>query len=204
MLLDLLHAHGAKATFFLTGTRVEAFPDLARRVVEAGHAVYAHGWSHLRYDQQPRHRLVEDLLRTEAYLRQFRPTPRPYLVRLPYAAGLAERWVHEAIREWDPSAQFAHWAFSLEDWALGTGCESSEELMARCEEAVQFAVKRRRLKGAVILLHEDPFDTVGAFNALVGPMVTSILLRELTDRGFRGQSVAAMPRFPRWRAFVRG
>lgn len=45
-LLDLLREHGAHATFFLVGRRVDAHPDLARRIVEEGHAVGNHSHRH--------------------------------------------------------------------------------------------------------------------------------------------------------------
>ncbi|MBK8739054.1 MAG: polysaccharide deacetylase family protein [Betaproteobacteria bacterium] len=46
--LDLLDAHGARATFFCIGMNVERYPDLARDIVRRGHAVenhaHHHGW----------------------------------------------------------------------------------------------------------------------------------------------------------------
>ena len=44
--LDLLRAHGAKATFFCIGKRVEAHPEIYRRIIDEGHAVGNHTWSH--------------------------------------------------------------------------------------------------------------------------------------------------------------
>src|SRR3546814_10946999 len=38
-LLDLLDAHGAKATFFLVGERAAARPDLVRGIVARGHGL---------------------------------------------------------------------------------------------------------------------------------------------------------------------
>ncbi|MGC5032527.1 polysaccharide deacetylase family protein [Micromonospora sp. DT229] len=45
-LLDLLHRHGIRATFFLIGDRVRERPDLARLVHEAGHLIGNHSMSH--------------------------------------------------------------------------------------------------------------------------------------------------------------
>lgn len=44
--LDLLRAHGAKATFFLIAQRAEAHPALVRRIVAEGHAVGNHSHRH--------------------------------------------------------------------------------------------------------------------------------------------------------------
>ncbi|MEV6692132.1 polysaccharide deacetylase family protein [Micromonospora sp. NPDC051196] len=45
-LLDLLHRHGVRATFFLIGDRVRERPDLAREVLAAGHLIGNHSMSH--------------------------------------------------------------------------------------------------------------------------------------------------------------
>ncbi|WP_050670685.1 polysaccharide deacetylase family protein [Luteipulveratus halotolerans] len=44
--LDLLHKHGVKATFFLQGSHVAAYPDLVRRIKAEGHTIGNHGYTH--------------------------------------------------------------------------------------------------------------------------------------------------------------
>lgn len=44
--LDLLARHRVPATFFLIGDRVAEHPELARRIVEAGHQIGNHSMSH--------------------------------------------------------------------------------------------------------------------------------------------------------------
>jgi peptidoglycan-N-acetylglucosamine deacetylase len=44
--LDLLERFGAKASFFCIGEKVASHPELARRIVEAGHAIENHGHWH--------------------------------------------------------------------------------------------------------------------------------------------------------------
>ena len=44
--LDLLDAHGAKATFFCIGTQVRAHPGLCREIVRRGHSVQNHSDRH--------------------------------------------------------------------------------------------------------------------------------------------------------------
>lgn len=43
-LLDVLAAHGARATFFVVGFRAESHPDILDRMVAEGHEVGMHGW----------------------------------------------------------------------------------------------------------------------------------------------------------------
>ncbi len=45
-LLDLLDAHGARATFFTLGIVGRRFPRLVRGLVERGHELASHGWDH--------------------------------------------------------------------------------------------------------------------------------------------------------------
>ena len=44
--LDLLDAHGAKATFFLVGASARRRPDLVREIVRRGHGIGNHSDSH--------------------------------------------------------------------------------------------------------------------------------------------------------------
>ena len=45
-ILDILAAHGARATFFLIGARAARWATLVRRIAEAGHDLGNHTWSH--------------------------------------------------------------------------------------------------------------------------------------------------------------
>ena len=45
-LLDILDAHGMKATFFMLETEMKRYPDVVKRIVEEGHGVGVHGVSH--------------------------------------------------------------------------------------------------------------------------------------------------------------
>lgn len=45
-LLNLLQAFGVRGTFFLIGQRASRAPELVRRIVEEGHEIGNHTWSH--------------------------------------------------------------------------------------------------------------------------------------------------------------
>jgi len=45
-ILDVLAEHGVKATFFLVGIQVEKFPHMAKRIVDEGHEIGNHSYSH--------------------------------------------------------------------------------------------------------------------------------------------------------------
>ncbi|PYM70072.1 MAG: polysaccharide deacetylase family protein, partial [Candidatus Rokuibacteriota bacterium] len=44
--LDLLDAHGVRASFFLVGERAERALETVRRIATANHEIASHGWSH--------------------------------------------------------------------------------------------------------------------------------------------------------------
>jgi peptidoglycan/xylan/chitin deacetylase (PgdA/CDA1 family)/glycosyltransferase involved in cell wall biosynthesis len=45
-ILDILSAHGVKATFFVIGKNVEYYPDVAKRIVAEGHVLGNHSYTH--------------------------------------------------------------------------------------------------------------------------------------------------------------
>ncbi|HZI73923.1 MAG TPA: polysaccharide deacetylase family protein, partial [Gemmatimonadales bacterium] len=45
-ILELLHAHGAHATFFVLGWIAERQPGLIRQIAEEGHEIASHGYGH--------------------------------------------------------------------------------------------------------------------------------------------------------------
>ncbi|MDO4399765.1 MAG: polysaccharide deacetylase family protein [Coriobacteriia bacterium] len=45
-ILDVLAKYNVKATFFMLGSQAEEFPDMARKVANAGHQVATHSYSH--------------------------------------------------------------------------------------------------------------------------------------------------------------
>lgn len=66
--LELFAEHGAKATFFTLGWVAERYPSLVRRIVEAGHEVASHGYSHVRVTQQTPAEFSADVRRTKHLL----------------------------------------------------------------------------------------------------------------------------------------
>jgi len=94
LVLDILAAHGALATFFVVGVGAEAHPDLVRRAVAEGHEVANHTLSHERLDRLDRAGVraqLEGGARVISTL-GLGPAARPRLVRAPYGfEGAASR-----------------------------------------------------------------------------------------------------------------
>ena len=45
-ILDLLEKYDIKSTWFIPGHTIETYPEMSRRVVDAGHEIGHHGWTH--------------------------------------------------------------------------------------------------------------------------------------------------------------
>jgi peptidoglycan-N-acetylglucosamine deacetylase len=182
-ILDMLRQHNCKATFFFTGVRVAAHGDLVARTVEAGHAVYGHGWEHEHFEHAPGTQILASMQRVEAALREFRPTPGPYLVRLPYNAGSRSSRIHALMEHFHADARFVSWTITTDDWMLAGGCADLSDLARRCTAAAHEIGELQSLPGAVVLMHEAPFGASGALSPLVARMLLPEVLKALARRG---------------------
>lgn len=60
-ILATLEKYNAKATFFVLGKNVELYPDLYRKILDAGHKVGNHTYSHQKGWGMPLERYLEDV-----------------------------------------------------------------------------------------------------------------------------------------------
>ncbi|MEO6341456.1 MAG: polysaccharide deacetylase family protein [Caulobacteraceae bacterium] len=191
--LALLAEHGAVATFFVSGERVEQAPHLIPRILEGGHEVFAHGWSHIRLQHEPPEVLHREMERTENLLAQFRPTPSPYLVRLPYGSGARDAATHRAIRAWRDPAQLALWTRSMDDHRIAVEEANIVDVELRCRAEVGRLMKRPRLDGSILLLHENPYNVDAPLNHRVAPLLLRHLLPALAKRGLQVERLTPLP-----------
>jgi len=67
-LLEMFGAQGIKATFFMLGWVAERYPALVRRIVDSGHELASHGYSHVRATEQRPEDFREDVTHTKGLL----------------------------------------------------------------------------------------------------------------------------------------
>lgn len=78
-LLALLDAHGIPATFFVTGARAQAHPELIRAIADAGHTLGNHSFAHsTRIAFQGRRRLFADIAATQQAVARHGIVPRVF------------------------------------------------------------------------------------------------------------------------------
>jgi peptidoglycan/xylan/chitin deacetylase (PgdA/CDA1 family) len=203
-MLDLLDQHQAKATFFMSGFRAERALDLVAETIRRGHAVYAHGWEHVRLDRQPIQRLSANMERCEALLRRFRPTPSPYLVRLPYNGGYRNAGIHRALADWSPGCQIAHWLLSTEDHEIAPSCHSEDEAKAAINAQVTRLAGEPNLPGALLLMHDQPVNDTpdGGLKSWVTVELMRQLLDMLSAKGLTSEVATARVFVPILERFV--
>jgi peptidoglycan-N-acetylglucosamine deacetylase len=98
-ILDLLHAERVAATFFVIGSAVERHPALARRMVEEGHELGNHSYSHRRMVPASLGTVRHEVETTDSLIRaagaagriHFRPPYGKRLVVLPWYLARTDR-----------------------------------------------------------------------------------------------------------------
>ena len=150
-LLELLASRGVKATFFLVGKYAAAAQPLVRRMVEEGHSIGNHSWSHPDLALTGKNRVLEELARTRETLEQasgravrlFRPgfgSRRPRVLRVARELGLTP----------------VMWNAMTSDWSLKDSARIAENL------AEKITGLERRGWAANVVLHDGGHTGPGA------------------------------------------
>ena len=84
-ILQILAKYGVPATFFMVGQNVLNYPDAARAVIEAGHEVGNHTFTHPHLANLNEHAIMEEIGKCEDALEELCEY-RPHLLRTPQGA----------------------------------------------------------------------------------------------------------------------
>lgn len=167
-LVALLRSRGVWATFFLIGAEVADAPGAARALVDAGHELGNHSYTHSRLILRRPRTLRSEIVRTDTLLRAagarepifFRPPYGYKLVGLPYVLWRMGR----TTVTWDIEP------------------ESYPEVAATADGIVAHVLARVR-PGSIILLHPWYPSRATTFDAL------PVLIDSLQARGYRVTTV---------------
>jgi peptidoglycan/xylan/chitin deacetylase (PgdA/CDA1 family) len=153
--LDALAAHGVRATFFVLGTQLAAHPELGRRIVDDGHELAVHGWSHRPLLLRGPRATAHDLRRARDLVASVGGVPPRYWRPphgIPTGAGLlaARRLGLRPVL----------WTADGRDWRTDASGDSvAGEIVARLEP------------GAVVLLHDsDVTSAPGAWRSALAAL----------------------------------
>ncbi|MFO8061127.1 MAG: polysaccharide deacetylase family protein [Bacillota bacterium] len=158
-ILDILAEYDATATFFLTGAWMQMSPSAAGRIVEEGHALGNHSYSHPDFTEISVEKMREEIRRTDDLAQELLGTTLQPHFRPPYGAYNAQ--VLEVLAS-EGYRYSVMWTVDSLDWR---GI-SAEEIVER--------VKNHLRPGAVILMHVGS----GTHTAEAFPQMLDHLLSE--------------------------
>ena len=98
-ILTLLADARASATFFTLGWVAERYPDLIRRIAEAGHEVASHGFAHERASEQSPQAFLADIRLAKAILEDVAGAEVVGYRAPSFSIGPANAWAQDAIAE---------------------------------------------------------------------------------------------------------
>ncbi len=171
--LDLLAAHGARATFFVLGRQVGGREHTLRRAVAEGHELGNHTWSHVRASELASGVLRDELARTSDAI-EAATGSQPRLGRPPYGDG-ADAFARAAAAE---GLATVLWSVDPEDWRGGDAA------------VIAAAILDGIHPGAIVDLH----DGWGSTSASRRPTVDAlaVVLPVLVDAGWTLSTVSGL------------
>lgn len=170
-LLDGLALRGAKCTFLLCGYRIKQYPEITQRIIEEGHEVGFHGYSHGSMKSMSRRTIGQELIDSQALLPE---NCKPAFFRPPGG------FVTDGIRQVAQARHLAllSWSVDPKDWAT----ENTGDI----EKAVLKSIK----DGDIVLLHDMTASSVQAALDIVDV---------LQGQGYRFVTVSELARLRRVR-----
>ena len=152
-LLDILDQYGAKATFFLIGSKVSGQSSVVRSIQARGHQLGNHSWSHPELPKLSVDQIAGEIDRTNEAIRQATGV-KPSILRPPY--GAVNGVVLEQLRLRNMSSIL--WSVDTRDWA-----DRNSQIV--CSRAVAGA-----RPGAVILMHDIHQTSVNAVPCILSSL----------------------------------
>ena len=152
-LLDVLDQYGAKATFFLIGSKVSSQANVVRSIHARGHQLGNHSWSHPELPKLPVNQIAGEIDRTNDAIKQATGVT-PAILRPPY--GAVNGVVLEQLRLRGMSSIL--WSVDTRDWA-----DRNSDIV--CSRAVAGA-----RPGAIILMHDIHQTSVNAVPCILSAL----------------------------------
>jgi len=96
-ILGILDDGNVTATFFTLGWIAERYPAMVRRIVDGGHELASHGYSHLRVSDQDFGEFTDDIKRSKALLEQIGGKPVLGYRAPSFSIGSSNLWALDAL-----------------------------------------------------------------------------------------------------------
>ncbi len=163
-ILDILKEYNAKATFFVVGPQIAKNPDVARRIIEEGHTIGNHSWSHSDLTKLSEKNLKAEIEKTQQAVVKATGIA-PVLVRAPYGA-YSDKVLKSIHLE---HMKHVYWTVDTRDWAGTSVSDMRKNVLTNAH------------KGGVILMH-----SFGGRKHAIEHTVELLpsIIEELSDKGY--------------------
>ncbi len=169
-ILDVLEAYQAKSTFFAIGRHLEQYPHIAQSLVDQGHELANHTFSHPDLNRRLRSEIEREVQQTDTLLAPLVKSSQPYF-RPPY--GHANLVVMQALK--DMGRPILFWDVDLLDWS---GLSVAQMMTMLAKQAHP---------GAIVLMHDASPSPDGSPQASRQKTVELVkqILATYTPQGYR-------------------
>jgi peptidoglycan/xylan/chitin deacetylase (PgdA/CDA1 family) len=154
-LLEMLKQRGIKATFFCVGQCVAEYPEIAKRIVDEGHEIANHSWSHPQLSSMTEASVRDQLEKTHQAIKQATGVT-PKMFRPPYGAFTQRQ------RNW-ANAVYGYkiilWDVDPLDWKIRNASHVESEIL------------KQTVSGSIILSHDIHKSTIDAMPATLDALL---------------------------------
>lgn len=149
-ILELLRQNGGRATFFVVGNRLSAYPQAARDIVAQGSEIMGHTWDHKELTNLSANAIRKEFTDTDAAAWEIAGV-RPRAYRPPYGS------VNDSVK-----AVAKELGISLIDWSV-----DSLDWKSRSADAVYDEIMGQVEDGSIILCHDLYASTAEAMARVI-------------------------------------
>ncbi|WP_255428629.1 polysaccharide deacetylase family protein [Sporosarcina sp. resist] len=146
-ILETLNKYDAKATFFMLGSRVEYYPEIAKKVQEAGHELGNHTWNHPDLTKANVEKVRSEINETSSIIENV-TGQKVTAFRPPYGA------VNKTVRS-QTNLPVVLWDVDTLDWKH----RDPDKLLAHVKGATK--------DGSIILMHDIHQSTADGLDAVL-------------------------------------
>ncbi|WP_218624958.1 polysaccharide deacetylase family protein [Sporosarcina sp. E16_3] len=151
-ILETLNKYDAKATFFMLGSRVEYYPEIAKKVQEAGHELGNHTWNHPDLTKAGVAKVRSEINETSSIIENV-TGEKVTAFRPPYGA------VNKTVRS-QTNLPVVLWDVDTLDWKY----RDPNQLLAHVKGATK--------DGSIILMHDIHQSTADGLDAVLAYLQT--------------------------------
>ena len=170
-ILDILDEYGVKATFFVVGENAARYPEIVKRIIDSGHEIGNHTWSHKGMKGITREQAEKEITDTHVFLKEtFNYCP--VLFRPP--GGGEYSLAREIAAENGYKYVLWAWRTDSKDWACPDAESISQTVLSTVSE------------GDIVLLH----DYVGGKSST--PQALRQIIPQLLAQGYSLDTVSGL------------